>query len=177
MVFTEFIEFVEDSYGFDVANTIIEEASLVSKGVYTSVGTYDSAEFVGLVKKLSEITNTEIPELLINYGKHLFQRFVVLYPQFFHPGMELFDFLGKIDNYIHIEVKKLYPDAELPSIETIDRGANFINLCYSSKRKFSDFGFGLLLGAVDYFKENIDIKKELLIEDGSKVSFILTRIK
>ena len=44
VVFTEFIEMVEDKFSADIADQIIEEADLPSGGVYTSVGTYDHAE-------------------------------------------------------------------------------------------------------------------------------------
>lgn len=31
--------------------------------------------------------------------------------------MPAFQFLKNIENYIHVEVRKLYPDAELPTFE------------------------------------------------------------
>lgn len=175
MVFTEYIEFVEDTFGFDVAQEMIEGADLPNDGVYTGVGTYDSAELVSMVVKLSELTKIDVSELLTVYGKHLFVRFANLYPHFFHEGIKIFDFIDQIDNYIHVEVQKLYPDAELPSVATHKREANSMEIVYSSKRKFGDFAHGLLLGAVAFFKEDMTIEKEILVEDGSKVKFILQR--
>ena len=41
MVFTELLDMVEDKFGIDMVDSIIEDADLpVSKGVYTAVGTY-----------------------------------------------------------------------------------------------------------------------------------------
>jgi len=175
MVFTEFIEFVEDSFGFDVAQEMIDGADLPNEGVYTGVGTYNSDELVSMVVELSELTGIEVPELLTAYGKHLFFRFAQLYPHFFHDGVNIFDFINQIDNYIHIEVQKLYPDAELPSVATVKREADSIEIVYSSKRKFGDFAHGLLLGAIAFFNEEMTIERENLTEDGSKIKFILQR--
>jgi len=54
MVFTEFLEMVEDQFGFTMADKIISEAELASGGVYTSVGTYHHQEMVALVVNLSK---------------------------------------------------------------------------------------------------------------------------
>jgi hypothetical protein len=175
MVFTEYIEFVEDTFGFDVAQEMIEGSGLSNDGVYTGVGTYDSSELVSMVMKLSELTKIEVSELLTVYGKHLFVRFADLYPHFFHEGIKIFDFIDQIDNYIHVEVQKLYPDAELPSVATIKREADSMEIVYTSKRKFGDFAHGLLLGAIAFFEEDMTIEKKLLVDDGSKVRFILQR--
>ncbi|MBT8311465.1 MAG: hypothetical protein HKP23_01335, partial [Flavobacteriaceae bacterium] len=36
IVFTEFLEMVEDKFGLEVVDTIIEKAELPSEGVYTA---------------------------------------------------------------------------------------------------------------------------------------------
>ena len=40
IVFTEFFELVEDKFGLEVVQQIIDECKLESEGIYTSVGTY-----------------------------------------------------------------------------------------------------------------------------------------
>lgn len=175
IVFTEYIEFVEDSFGFELAQEMIDSAELKSNGVYTAVGTYDVSEMTKMVDKLSVLTKISISELLISYGKHLFSRFASFYPHFFPEGIDIFSFISQVDKYIHVEVKKLYPDAELPSIETILKKDDNIEIVYASTRKLGDFAHGLLLGACDHFNEDIEIKKEVLISDGSKVKFSMYR--
>jgi hypothetical protein len=43
-----------------------------------------------------------------------FGLFAERYPALFENVSEPFAFLKNIDNYIHVEVRELYPDAELP---------------------------------------------------------------
>ena len=59
IVFAEFIELVEDKFGFEIADEIIEESNLPSGGSYTSVGTYDHREMLELVTHLSEKTGSQ----------------------------------------------------------------------------------------------------------------------
>ena len=64
IVFTEFLELVEDTFGLETVEEIIEKSNLPSKGAYTSIGTYAFSEMLSLLKHLSEKTNMAIDELL-----------------------------------------------------------------------------------------------------------------
>lgn len=61
IVFTEFIEMVEEVYSPEMVDILLDSVTLSSKGAYTSVGTYDHHELVVLVAELSKRTGTEIP--------------------------------------------------------------------------------------------------------------------
>ena len=50
------------------------------------------------------------------FGKHLFGRFVEGFPHFLRGPGRCLRLPGQGEDYIHVEVKKLYPDAELPSV-------------------------------------------------------------
>lgn len=175
MVFTEFIEFVEDKFGFEIANEIIEESELESKGIYTAVGTYNFKEMVSLLVSLSAKTKTPIPVLLEAYGEHLFFRFTELYPSFLKSSQSLLDFISKIDSYIHVEVKKLYPDAELPKILVVKSESNYIEIIYKSERKLGHFALGLLKSATKHFNEPMNIEMNNIKDDGSEVAFKLVK--
>ncbi len=177
IVFTEFIEFVEDFFGFELAQHMIDNAHTPSNGVYSAVGTYNAEEMMSMLIALSKQSKTDIPKLLNLYGKHLFKRFSNLYPQFFKQGIDYLGFISHIDQYIHVEVLKLYPDAELPSIDTVAKGENFIELIYTSQRKLSDFALGLLEGAAIHFNEKVLITTQMIEEDGSKVRFLIQKVK
>ena len=175
IVFTEFFEMVEERFGFEMSIQLVEDTELKSGGVYTAVGTYSHHEIVALVVKLSEKTEIEIPKLLNVFGHHLFGVFVKAYHHFFVGVDNCFDFFKNIDNYIHVEVLKLYPDAELPKFIIEEEAENKLVLVYSSARKMSDLAVGLMEGAANYFNETIDIKKEMISENGENVRFILTK--
>ncbi|MFT5193303.1 MAG: hypothetical protein ACI9EW_001513 [Cellvibrionaceae bacterium] len=176
MIFTEFLEMVEDLFGDEVVDNIIEASDLPSGGAYTAVGTYDHSEIVQLVTHLSTKTGMAVPDLLKAYGKHLFGRFSTGYHHFFLGTATLFDFLKGIHSYIHVEVHKLYPDAELPHIVCEQRGAKQLTVVYQSGRPFADFAEGLLLGAVAHFGEPVHLERIQTPQDSAKsATFLLTK--
>ena len=175
IVFTEFLEMVEDKFGMMVVDKIINESELPSGGAYTAVGTYDHAEMVQLVTHLSKELETPIDQLLLVYGEHFFHVLTASYPTFFENIPNAFTFLSGIENHIHVEVLKLYPDAELPRFDIERLGENKLQMIYHSERKLADFANGLLNSAAKHFGEDIAIHREDISGDGSVVKFTLTK--
>lgn len=172
MVFTELLDMVEEKFGIDMVDSIIEDADLpVSKGVYTAVGTYPHEEVVSLVMQLSKHSGIAPDELLKIYGEHLFARFHGAYPQFFQGATDAFGFLSSIDQYIHVEVRKLYPDAELPHFEC-ERDGDTMKMIYSSSRHMEDFAEGLIRGCLKHFNETATISRESISDDTSVFTLI-----
>ena len=160
IVFTEFLELVEEKFGYEMVDKIIRESDLESNGIYTSIGTYDSAEMHTMVGKLNELTEVPIPKLLNLFGHHLFATFAKNYSTFFQPFSHAFDFLKTLHNHIHVEVQKLYPDAELPDFEYDRISDNQLVMIYTSKRKMSDLAVGLLEACHQYYEHDFSITAE-----------------
>lgn len=172
MVFTEFFEMVEDVFGDDVLDDIIDDAALPHDGVYTSVGIYPYSEMTALVSALANRTGNELTALIETFGHHLFGRFTALYPGFFVGVESTYDFLAGIDNHIHVEVKKLYPDAQLPQFD-IHRNDQQLELIYNSQRPFGYLAKGLIQGCIEHFKEPITIDKVYISDDMTSARFTL----
>lgn len=174
VVFTEFLEMVEDRFSAEMADRIIESSNLPSRGAYTSLGTYDPAEIVRLVSQLSAATGIAPPVLTHAFGKYLFSRFVALYPRVFDGIDSSYALLEKVEGTIHVEVRKLYPDAELPRFECNSSEPGRLTMIYSSPRGFADLAGGLIEGCIEHFGEKIDIQKEDLSDGhGTSVRFSL----
>lgn len=176
VVFTEFLDMVEDKFTMDMVDNIIDDSELPSGGVYTSVGTYSHAEMVSLVVALHKHTGIEIVDLLKIYGEHLFGRFSKLYPDFFHENHDAFSFLAGIEDVIHTEVRKLYVDAELPTFTIESQSDRELVLLYGSPRHFEDLAEGLMRGCIAHFGGNISIHRTVVGSgDSRQERFILTR--
>jgi len=176
IIFTEFIEMVEDKFGFEVADKIITSSNLPSGGAYTAVGTYDFDEMVQLVTNLSTKTGIGLSDLLFTFGDHLFGRFFSVYPHFFEGKKNTFDFLSELEDFIHVEVLKLYPDAQLPTIATeVKPDGSSMKMVYKSSRKMGDLALGLMTGCARHFKEDITVEKISEAEEGSVVTFLLAK--
>lgn len=157
IVFTEFFDMVESVFDIDMVDNIIDDCHLSTNGAYTSVGTYPHTELLQLVDALSNYADTPIKDLVFKYGHHLFARFHTLMPAFFENPKNAFEFLESVHDTVHVEVKKLYPDAQLPNFTTSREGKNTLKMIYESQCPFADFAHGLMVGCVDHYGENIDI--------------------
>lgn len=176
IVFNEFINMVETVFDEDMVDDIMDSVDLASGGAYTSVGTYSHEELVVMVVELSNRCGTPVPDLINAFGKHLAKVFSVKYADFFNECPDTLSFLKKIDNHIHVEVKKLYPDAELPEFSYDDSDPDNFQLIYSSVRGFSDLAEGLIEGSAQHYGESFNIAREVLEEgDNHRVKFILGR--
>jgi len=171
IIFTEFIEMVEEKFGYEVTETMIANANLPSKGAYTAVGTYNHGEMYSLIGELHKATKIPVPKLMHVYGLHLFGTLASAYAPMLSNITNAFDMLSSVDKYIHVEVRKLYPDAELPHFEIEEVNDKKLIMIYTSERRMSDVASGLIEGCLNHYKEDATIHKEMITEDGSKVKF------
>ncbi|MEM8921352.1 MAG: heme NO-binding domain-containing protein [Pseudomonadota bacterium] len=164
VIFTEFLSMVDDAFCPHMTEQLLGDCDLASGGAYTSVGTYDHQEIINLVGALSARSGVDASDLVKAYGEHLFGRFTKLYPQFFIDAHDLFDFLMEIDERIHGEVRKLYPDADLPALDASMAAPQMLEIVYRSKRGLADAAEGLIIGAAKHFNEPITILRDNLSE-------------
>lgn len=176
VVFTEFMEMVEERFSADMVDDIIEDAHTASDGAYTAVGSYPFAELLRLLAALSHRSGMDSQAIMQLFGHYLFGRFTTLYPYSIEGCSDAFTVLGNVDQYIHVEVQKLHPDAELPQVTVVSRDARRLELLYSSPRCLAPLATGLIQGALDHFGEQARIAVEPLNETGSQVRFVVEQL-
>jgi hypothetical protein len=177
VVFTEFMDFVAAQFDDDMVDDIVADSNLPSGGAYTAVGTYDFREMQALVTALAQRSGHGVPSLLATFGRHLCGQFQRNHAEFFERMPGLFDFLESVDRHIHVEVHKLYPDAQLPSFETQLRDPVLLELKYRSCRPLASLAEGLILGASDYYAEPVHVTHEARSDDqGAYVSISVRRV-
>lgn len=176
IVFIQFTDMVQEKWGEDMVEELIERADLDSGGAYTSVGTYRYHEMVSLITHLSDMSGIAPEDLQKAFGAYLFDRLSTKYSGFLEGKSDLFSFLESIEDTIHVEVKKLYPEAELPTFEHQRPKQNMLEMLYRSKRPFAALAEGLLRGAIAHFGEDVDLsRKDYEVSSGSKALFTLTK--
>lgn len=177
LIFTEFLNMVEETFSPEIADQVISESSLSTGGAYTTVGTYDHNELIRMVVRLSELTKIPIADLEIAYGKYLFKSFHKRYAPFIDSSKSAFDLLMSVNDYIHVEVRKLYPDAELPEFRYELKDPKHLILEYRSTRPFSDLAQGLILGSGEFYGEKLLVEKEIVTTPGSKENVVKFNIE
>lgn len=169
IIFTEFLEFIEAEAGYETVDAILQATQPASGGAYTAVGNYSFSELSDLLAMLSQQMHKPVPAILRAFGHHLFRRYVEIYPALFRDYVDPLDFLETIEQRIHREVLKLYPDAQLPRLKTERIGHNGMSLQYRSRRPLGELCLGVIEACGEYFKTPLDISWEP-VADGLDIT-------
>ena len=173
IIFTEFLELVEDKFGLDVLDEILDMSE--DDGVYTAVGSYDHRDLVKLIVNLSKKTGIDAGTLQQVFGKVAFQALLRSIPMQsgIQSAQNTLQFIRLVEEYIHVEVKKLYPEAMPPTFDFVNEQDAERIFDYNSARCMSHVCLGLIEGCADHFDDDIEIKMQPQVEDNSVVRFHL----
>lgn len=177
IIFTEFAELVRQKFGLEMLDQIVGDIDSATNGAYTSVGTYADQEMYDLALALSARSGIELGDLLQEFGKHLFGQLAKLYPTQIEHAKSTFDVLTSLETIIHPNVKKLYPDAMLPSFSSELLDSETLSLRYESSRGLPDLAIGLITGCGLWFNEAINVETVSSESDGKRVHFVIRRVK
>ena len=159
LVFSEFLDIVDDKFGEETTDEIVKGCPLESGGAYSAVGTYDPNELHMLVGALSSSTGITADELQKVYGRNLFVRFKAHNPKPFKLYQDAFTFLEHVDREIHDDVRALYPNADLPKLEAERIDDQTMLFHYQSKRGLPSFCHGLIEGCLAYYGREATIEE------------------
>jgi hypothetical protein len=163
-IFTNFLDFVETSNSLEMVDQMIEECDLASEGVYSAFNSYEFDELVTLLTYVSKKTGIAPQVLLEAFGRFVF-------PYLIGKHSKPLDLLAGIESHIHIEVKKLYEDAELPTFSVAEKTQNTLTLIYTSSRGLTYFAIGLMKETLDFFKVKGKVTMEENYNNDGSIKF------
>ncbi|MBU2179661.1 MAG: heme NO-binding domain-containing protein [Gammaproteobacteria bacterium] len=168
MVFTALSDMVIEKFGMDCWNTILQQAELSSEGIFTSGQQYPDGELLQLVGIISNQLNIPVPDLVKAFGVYLFPVLYARKPKQLQNVNGVIEFLTYVENTIHYEVKRLYPDTYLPTFEHELLPDGRLKLIYRSKRKMCTLAEGLVEGAAAQFNQHVRIEHPVCIHRGAE---------
>ena len=151
-IFTNFLDFVEKSNGLDMVDQMLEECDLASEGVYSAFNSYEFDELVTLLTYVSKKTDISPQILLETFGRFVFPYLIGKHSYIIEKYSNAIDLIAGIENHIHIEVKKLYEDAELPTFNVVEKKEDSLTIIYTSTRGLTYFAIGLMKETLQFFK-------------------------
>ena len=175
VVFTELVNMIEDQFGLEVLDEVIENANLESGGAYTAVGDYPDSEIYSILAELGKITGLNTKQMLAAYSGCFFSMLNLTYTNFFKKHDCALKFLASLDDYIHPEALKLYPGAKVPGFKPNWINDNELELVYTSERKMGDLARGLIDQTISHYKEEVVVSETYLEKDGSKIKYTLVK--
>lgn len=175
ILFTEFLDFFEKKRDLVVLDDILCKVNFSHDGAYTSADNYSSTELVKMFICLSEYSREPLSDRLNQFGQYLAGIFTTKLPHFFSCASNTFELLKTVDNYIHVEVVKLYPDAAPPKFNSNKIDSTTLQLVYKSKRNLADLAEGIIIGCSNYYNESMTIiRQSRNKEDLNTAHFILS---
>lgn len=159
VIFKAFEDFVTTNWGDEVYEQLLDNTQLTTDEPFVGPGTYPDADLLALVSTAIAKLGVPLEDALRAFGKHAFPLLAAgakdLVDAHAHPK----PFLAVVDSIIHMEVRKLYPDAETPRVLIEDVGPDKAVLRYESARGLCAVLVGLVEGAGDYFDSPVALSE------------------
>ena len=174
IIFVELIKMAETTFGDDTVDMVLDKADLDNGGAFTTVGNYPCSELVKIVIAFSVHSGLSPKLLQKKFGHWMMAHFVVAYPQFFKDKVSAFAMLESIEAEIHVEVRKLYPEAELPTFSTEQTTPKHLKMIYESPRPLSAFCHGMIEACLEHFGEEGTISREANPDNANATNFEIT---
>ena len=160
VIFTQFLDFVTDRYGGDAVARLTAPDGTLATRHYRAAGQYDHVELVAMADAVAAAVDEPRAGLLERFGEALFGHFAALYPVFFYEVDSALELLARVETYVHGEVKTLYPDAEFPRFECVERAPGTLEMTYRSTRPLADVAEGLIRGCIEPFGDALEVHRE-----------------
>ena len=175
VVFCLFEEFITESFGEEVFEEILDAADLKTQEPFVGPGGYPDEDLLELVAKAVERLDIPQSAALRAFGRHALPKLVSSHPEFADRSLSAKDFLLSVDSVIHVEVRKLFPDAETPEFSYEDPSPSELVMRYRSRRQLCPLVEGFVDGVSDTFQTKIEIEHPECTHEGAEVcAFHLT---
>lgn len=158
-IFVELVKMAENAFGEDVVDEVLSKADLENDGAFTAVGNYPCSELVKIVVAFSEHSGISGDKLQRMFGHWMMDHFTENYEEFFAGKTDSFSLLEAVDGEIHVEVKKLYPEAELPVFDTERLKDDQLKLTYTSPRPLVEFCHGMVEACLERYNQTAEIER------------------
>jgi len=165
VVFNLLENMVEENFGSDVWDELLDKTG--QDGIYVATETYPDEQLVELVVAAHEKSGIPVNDLVRSFGEYVFPKFYENNPQFFDDSMSMREFLLSVDQVIHVEVRKLNPDAALPEFNYDASAESELTMIYNSPRKMCMLAEGLIHGAGKHFSAEYTLTHEQCMHDGA----------
>lgn len=174
IIFILLEERIVEDHGHDAWDEILERAGV--EGVYTTLGNYPYEAFLDLLQAAEPYTGTSGRDAQRWFGRHALHTFTQEHPHLFEPHDSTISFTKDLNEVIHPEVRKLYPEAPVPTFEVDeDPDEGDLLISYKSSRGLCSFAEGLIDGTADLYQEAVHIEQPACVHEGDDHCEILIR--
>jgi predicted hydrocarbon binding protein len=168
IIFNLLESLIIEKFGDEIIEEIYDEAEF-SADVPPFVGpeTYPDEDLFAMVPLLAQKSGLTVDDLVYAFGKYMFPVLADTYPGFLKGIESPVEFLGTVNDVIHVEVKKLFEGATPPMVVIEEANGDRATLRYSSERQLCRLAEGLLDGVADHFGQRVAYSHRQCMQDGA----------
>lgn len=171
-IFTEFIEMVENYFGYETVDRILLSSELDSNGIFTSASSYPDSDFFKLIEQLSKEVDLNSYELEVDVGKYLFKSFLRRFAPVLEGVTDANGFITVMNNHFKTNFSKIYPNDKFGYI-SLKTSENQLTVNYRTDNKLTNLIEGIILGSFEHYHDGVGMIKEDIKGDGRNVNFII----
>lgn len=160
VIFKHFEAFVIEAFGAERLEAIFEQAVLQTPLPFIGPATYPDEDLFSLAGTTIRLAGLEPDAALFAFGRFLYPRLAASVPGLIQRHRDTRSLLDDLDRVIHVEVRKLMPEAITPRIRCRALDDGVLEVTYRSPRKMCALFRGLLDAAAESFGERV-IQDEL----------------
>lgn len=164
IIFNLLEEVVRREYGEETWETLLEEAGV--DGAYTSLGSYPDEEVMRLVAAASAALKKRPDEIVRWFGRNALPLLASKHPHFFQSHSSTRPFLLTLNDVIHMEVRKLYPGADVPVFDYDNSSADTLLIQYKSARKLCALAEGFIEATAAHYGEELTLDQPECMHRG-----------
>jgi hypothetical protein len=173
IVFNLLEEAVVEAHGPDAWDQVLEDVGV--DGAYTSLGNYPDDEAMALVAAICEQVGESADAVLRDFGRAALPRLVSRFPEFAAAHSTAKSFLMRLDDTIHPEVVKLYPDARPPRFRFEDPAPDVLVMHYVSERRLCAMAEGMIEASAAHFGATLALEHAECMRQGApRCTFVAT---
>ena len=173
LVFQEFLDFAEDATSAGFVRDMLTAIAPPSGGRYHASGRYDHAELEAMIEHICRRTGEDRTTMLREFGRKLFGTFATLHSDLFRDQTEALDFLERIEDHIHTEIRKIDPQNAPPYFTCERLASDKLVMRYRSHRPYAALCVGLIEAALQHFALPGEISIEDATPDGRRATFVI----
>jgi len=171
IIFNLLEDVVTQHKGESTWDALLEHAQL--EGAYSSLATYPDQELMSLVGSASALLGMPADDVVRWFGKEAIPLLAERFPIFFEEHQSTSTLLLTLNDIIHAEVRKLYPDAELPYFAISVPEEGVVTLGYTSPRRLCSLAEGFIEGAAKHFNEEVQVQQATCLKRGDDTCMLI----
>lgn len=160
IIFNLLEDFVTETWGDSAYDDLASQCDLETTEPFVGPGTYPDKDLVTLATAVAEKAALPLPDALRAFAAHSFPKLAKKYPVFLDSQPDARSFLRSVEGVIHVEVRKLFPEARTPRFLYEDASNGDLIMTYQSERNLYPVVEGFIEGVALHYQEGITVRRE-----------------